>query len=193
MTVLARQPHLIDRLPPVRGRLPANAPLAGMTWFGVGGPAEVLFKPADADDLATLLASKPADVPVTVLGVASNLLIRDGGVPGIVLRLGRAFSSLRVEDGVIHAGAATLDGNVALVARDAGIGGLEFLSGVPGTIGGGLRMNAGAYGREFKDITVRAEAFDGNGDRHELACADLGFSYRHCGVPDDWIFVSAER
>jgi UDP-N-acetylmuramate dehydrogenase len=191
MTAVARQPHLIDRLPPVRGRLTADAPLAGMTWFGVGGPAEVLFKPADADDLAQLLAGKPADVPVTVLGVASNLLIRDGGVPGIVLRLGRAFSGIRVEDGAIHAGAAALDGNVAMVARDAGIGGLEFLSGVPGTVGGGLRMNAGAYGREFKDVTVRADAMDGKGDRHTLAPAELGFSYRHCGVPDDWIFLAA--
>lgn len=184
-------PHLIDRLPPVRGRLTADAPLAGMTWFGVGGPAEVLFKPADADDLAELLATKPADVPVTVLGVASNLLIRDGGVPGIVLRLGRAFTAIRVEGGTIHAGAAALDGNVAMVARDAGLGGLEFLSGVPGTVGGGLRMNAGAYGREFKDVTAGAVALDGRGDLHSLTPTEMDFTYRHCGVPEDWIFLSA--
>lgn len=191
MTALARQPHLIDRLPPVRGRLTADAPLAGMTWFGVGGPAEVLFKPADIEDLAALLAAKPADVPLTVLGVASNLLVRDGGVPGIVLRLGRAFAGVEAAGTEIRAGAGALDGNVAIVARDAGIGGLEFLSGVPGTIGGGLRMNAGAYGREFKDITVAAEALDGRGTPHRLGLAELGFAYRHCSVPEDWIFTAA--
>lgn len=191
MATAARLPHLIDRLPPVRGRLTADAPLAGMTWFGVGGPAEVLFKPADVEDLAALLAGKPAEVPVTVLGVASNLLIRDGGVPGIVLRLGRAFAGIAVTGMDIQAGAAALDGNVALMAREAGVGGLEFLSGVPGTIGGGLRMNAGAYGREFKDVTVSAEALDASGNRHTLSLADMGFSYRHCGVPEDWIFTGA--
>lgn len=191
MTALTRHPHLIDRLPPVRGRLTADAPLAGMTWFGVGGPAEVLFKPVDADDLATLLAGRPEDVPVTVLGVASNLLVRDGGVPGIVIRLGRAFAGIHTEGVDILCGAAALDGNVALVARDAGIGGLEFLSGVPGTVGGGLRMNAGAYGAEFKDVTVWAEALDGTGGSHRLSPDDFGFSYRHCGVPQDWIFTRA--
>ncbi len=191
MTALARPTPLIDRLPPVRGRLTPNAPLAGMTWFGVGGPAEVLFKPADADDLAALLAAKPAGVPVTVLGVASNLLVRDGGVPGIVIRLGRAFAGIRAEEGDVVCGAAALDGNVALVARDAGIGGMEFLSGVPGTVGGGLRMNAGAYGREFKDIVVSVEALDGAGAAHTLDTAALGFTYRHCAVPGDWLFTGA--
>lgn len=191
MAVAAKRPHLLDRLPPVRGRLTADAPLAGMTWFGVGGPAEVLFKPADAEDLAALLAGKPADVPVTVLGVASNLLIRDGGVPGIVLRLGRAFAGIAVAGLEIEAGAAALDGNVAMMARETGIGGLEFLSGVPGTIGGGLRMNAGAYGREFKDVVVRAEALDPAGNRHRLEAADMTFSYRRCGVAEDWIFTTA--
>jgi UDP-N-acetylmuramate dehydrogenase len=189
MTALAGR--LIDRLPSVRGRLTANAPLAGMTWFGVGGPAEVLFKPADAEDLATLLAGKPAGVPVTVLGVASNLLVRDGGVPGIVIRLGRAFAGIAAEGEDMVCGAAALDGNVALVARDAGIGGLEFLSGVPGTIGGGLRMNAGAYGREVKDVLVSAEALDGQGVAHVLDLPAMGFSYRHCAVPADWIFTGA--
>ncbi len=189
MTMAAVRSRLIDRLPPVRGRLTADAPLAGVTWFGVGGPAEVLFKPADLDDLAELLATKPADVPVTVLGVGSNLLVRDGGVPGIVLRLGRAFAGIEAAGLEIHAGAAALDGNAALVAGDAGIGGLEFLSGIPGTIGGGLRMNAGAYGREFKDVTVAAEALDERGNRHRLDAAELGFAYRHCGVPANWIFT----
>ena len=191
MAVLGSPTSLIDRLPPVRGRLTPNAPLAGMTWFGVGGPAELLFKPADADDLGVLLAGKPDDVPVTVLGVASNLLVRDGGVPGIVIRLGRAFAGIRVEEEDILCGAAALDGNVALVARDAGIGGLEFLSGVPGTIGGGLRMNAGAYGREFKDIVVSVEALDGQGVSHVMDITAMGFAYRYCGVPRDWLFTGA--
>lgn len=191
MAVLGSPTSLIDRLPPVRGRLTPNAPLAGMTWFGVGGPAELLFKPADADDLGVLLAGKPDDVPVTVLGVASNMLVRDGGVPGIVIRLGRAFAGIRVEEEDILCGAAALDGNVALVARDAGIGGLEFLSGVPGTIGGGLRMNAGAYGREFKDIVVSVEALDGQGVSHVMDITAMGFAYRYCGVPRDWLFTGA--
>lgn len=191
MMAARRELHLIDRLPPLRGRLSADAPLANVTWFGVGGPAEVLFKPADLDDLATLLREKPAEVPVTVLGVGSNLLVRDGGVPGVVVRLGRAFAGITAEGTRVTAGAAALDANVARVALDAGIAGLEFLSGVPGTIGGALRMNAGAYGREMKDVVLRAEALDPQGNRHELALADLGFGYRHCGVPSDWIFTGA--
>ncbi len=181
--------HLLDRLPPLRGRLTADAPLAGVTWFGVGGAAEVLFKPADADDLATLLREKPADVPVTVLGVGSNMLVRDGGVPGVVVRLGRAFAAVSAHGDRVTAGAAALDANVARAALDAGLGGLEFLSGIPGTIGGALRMNAGAYGREMKDVVAVATALDPRGQRHELAPADLGFGYRRCAVAEDWIFL----
>jgi UDP-N-acetylmuramate dehydrogenase len=183
--------HLIDRLPAVRGRLTADAPLANVTWFRVGGPAEVLFKPADADDLSDFLAGCPADVPVTVIGVASNLLVRDGGVPGIVIRLGRAFADITVDGSEITAGAAALDLNVANAARDAGIAGLEFLSGIPGTIGGALRMNGGAYGRELSDVIVSATATDRSGKRHALSREDLGLSYRHSDVPEDWIFTSA--
>ena len=182
---------LIDRLPPVRGRLTANAPLAAVTWFRTGGPAEVLFKPADADDLAQFIAAKPADVPVTVIGVGSNLLVRDGGVPGVVIRLGRGFAGVAREADTLLCGAAALDLNVALFARDAGIAGLEFLSGIPGTIGGAIRMNAGAYGREMTDVLLRAEAIDGQGRRHWLSHAELGLGYRHCAVPEDWIFVAA--
>ena len=149
MTAPSRSPHLIDRLPKVRGRLTADAPLASVTWFRVGGPAEVMFRPADIDDLSAFLAAKPADVPVTVIGVASNLLVRDGGVKGVVVRLGRGFVEIEAGDQVVTAGAGALDLNVALTARDAGLAGLEFLSGIPGTVGGGLRMNAGAYGSEF--------------------------------------------
>src|SRR6185312_16748690 len=138
--------RLIDRLPPVRGRLTADAPLAPVTWFRVGGAAEIMFRPADEADLAEFLAAKPADVPVTVLGVASNLLVRDGGIPGIVIRLGRAFVGVTTDGTIVRAGAGALDLNVALACREAGIAGLEFLSGIPGTLGGALRMNAGAYG-----------------------------------------------
>jgi len=183
--------RLIERLPPVRGRLAEAAPLAQITWFRVGGPAEILFRPADAADLASFLAAKPKDVPVTVLGVASNLLVRDGGVPGVVVRLGRAFAAIDTKGETIVAGAGTLDLNVALAAREAGIAGLEFLSGIPGTIGGALRMNAGAYGVEMKDVLISAEALDPLGGRHTLPLDKLDLAYRHCGLPEDWIFLGA--
>jgi UDP-N-acetylmuramate dehydrogenase len=187
---MANRP-LIARLPAVRGRYTENAPLGPVTWFRVGGPAEVMFRPVDAEDLAGFLAGKPDDVPVTVLGVGSNLLVRDGGVAGVVVRLGRGFAAIDVEGEGVTAGAGALDVNVALVARDAGIAGLEFLSGVPGTIGGALRMNAGAYGAEIKDVVVDARAVDGEGGVHDLDPQDLGFGYRSCSVPRDWIFGSA--
>jgi len=183
--------RLVDRLPAVRGRLAEDAPLAPVTWFRVGGAAEVLFRPADADDLATFLAACPADIPVTAMGVASNLLVRDGGVPGVVVRFGRGFAAVTVEGERIHAGAGALDGTVATVARAAGLGGLEFLSGVPGTVGGALRMNAGCYGREVADALVELEAVDRQGRRHRVPAAAAGFGYRHCGLPEDWIFVAA--
>jgi UDP-N-acetylmuramate dehydrogenase len=188
----ARVPQrLIDRLPPVRGRLTESAPLAPVTWFRVGGPAEVMFRPADPDDLATFLAQKPADVPVTVIGVASNLLVRDGGVDGVVVRLGRGFAAIEISGTTVTAGAGVLDLNVAVACRAASVGGLEFLSGIPGTFGGALRMNAGAYGREVKDVLKSASALDASGHRHTLGLAELKLSYRHCGVPEDWIFVDA--
>jgi len=182
---------LIARLPAVRGRYTENAPLGPVTWFRVGGPAEVMFRPIDVQDLAGFLAGKPADVPATVLGVGSNLLVRDGGVPGVVVRLGRGFAGIETEGDEVRVGAGALDVNVALVAGDAGIAGLEFLSGVPGTIGGALRMNAGAYGAETKDVVVGARAVDPVGRVRDLDPEDLGFGYRCCAVPRDWIFVSA--
>lgn len=188
---MASASHLIDRLPAVRGRLTADAPLAGVTWFRVGGPAEVLFRPADADDLAGFLAACPAEVPVTVIGVASNLLVRDGGVPGVVIRLGGPFANLSVDGLTLTAGAAALDLTVALTARDRGIAGLEFLSGIPGTLGGAVRMNVGAYGRELSDVLVSVDAVDRVGVRRTLAAADLGLGYRQCGAPADWLFLSA--
>jgi UDP-N-acetylmuramate dehydrogenase len=183
--------RLLDRLPPVRGRVAENAPLAALTWFRVGGPADLLFRPADPQDLAGFIAAKPRDVPVTVIGVASNLLIRDGGIAGVTVRLGRGFAEIAVEGSDIIAGAGALDLNVALTAREAGIAGLEFLSGIPGTVGGGLRMNAGAYGAEFKDVLVEAQAIDPAGALRTLQAAELNLSYRHCDLPEDWIFVAS--
>jgi len=182
---------LVRRLPPVRGRLTANAPIGPMTWFRVGGPAEALFRPADLDDLAGFLAALPSDVPVTVIGVGSNLLVRDGGIPGVVIRLGRGFVDIRPEGELVETGAGALDLNVALTAADAGIADLEFLSGIPGTIGGGFRTNAGAYGREFKDALISADALDRRGDLRTLTPAEMGLSYRHSNVDPDWIFVRA--
>ncbi|MFO1156318.1 MAG: UDP-N-acetylmuramate dehydrogenase [Rhodospirillales bacterium] len=184
-------PRLLERLPAVRGRYRERVALAPVTWFRVGGPAEVMFRPADADDLAAFLAAKPAVVAVTVLGVGSNLLVRDGGVPGVVVRLGRGFAGITADGETVVAGAGALDGNVARVAQDAGLAGLEFLSGIPGTIGGALRMNAGAYGSEIKDVLVSATALDGRGREHRLAAADLGFGYRRCSIAEDWIFTAA--
>ncbi len=181
----------MGRLPPVRGRLAANAPIGPMTWFRVGGPAEVLFRPADEADLADFLKALPADIPVTVIGVGSNLLVRDGGIPGVTVRLGRGFVAVAAEGEEMRAGAGVLDLNVALTAAQAGIAGLEFLSGVPGTIGGGLRMNAGAYGSEIKDVLVEASAVDRNGTIHRVTADELGLSYRHSDAPDDWIFTGA--
>ncbi len=183
--------RLIDRLPAVRGDYAQGQSLARLAWFRVGGPAEVVFSPADQDDLARFLRECPPDVPRTVIGVASNLLIRDGGVDGVVIRLGRAFADIRVEGAGISAGAGAMDVNVAFSARDRDLAGLEFLRGIPGTIGGALRMNAGAYGHEIKDVLVRASALDAAGRRHELGAAEMEFGYRRCAVPEDWIFVEA--
>lgn len=183
---------LVDRLPEVRGSYKENAPLAPVTWFRVGGPADVLFVPADADDLAAFLASCPADVPVTVIGVGSNLLVRDGGVAGVVVRLGPGFTAIeRVGDTRLRAGCAVPDVALARAALKAGLTGLEFYRGIPGAIGGALRMNAGAYGRETKDVLVEAKGITRAGDRVVLANAEFGFSYRSSAVPADIIFVSA--
>ncbi|WP_421706943.1 UDP-N-acetylmuramate dehydrogenase [Algihabitans sp.] len=187
-------PRLLDRLPPVRGRYSENADLAKITWFRVGGPAEVSFRPADRADLQAFLAAKPNDVPVTVIGVGSNLLVRDGGVPGVVLRLGRDFAGIDTAESnqggtALDVGAACLDLNVARTAAEAGLTGLEFLCGVPGTIGGALRMNAGAYGHELKDALVWAEAADPQGQLHRLSPEEMGLSYRRSSVPADWIFL----
>ena len=189
----ARTPadHWTQALPRVQGRIQFDAPVGPQTWFRVGGPAEVLFRPADAADLAQFLAALPAEVPVTVLGVGSNLLVRDGGIPGAVIRLGGGFAACSVEEHRLVAGSAALDSTVAQIAVESGRRGLEFLSGVPGSIGGALRMNAGAYGTEIKDVLISATALDRKGNVHHLTLADMGFSYRHSGVPEGWIFTEA--
>jgi UDP-N-acetylmuramate dehydrogenase len=183
--------RLIDRLPPVRGALVSDAALAKATWFRVGGPAEVLFRPADRDDLIGFLGNMPADVPVTFLGAGTNVLVRDGGIPGVVIRLGKAFATIEVAGTDVLAGAAAMDINVARAAARHAISGLEFLSGIPGTVGGAVRMNAGAFGREVRDAIVSAEAISRDGTVHSLSADELGLGYRSCGIPDDWIFVAA--
>ncbi len=182
---------LIERLPNVRGRIATDFDMSKITWFRVGGPAEVLFKPADADDLATFLAGRPYDVPVTIIGVASNLLVRDGGIPGVVIRLGKEFAATTLKGSDIEAGAGAMDINVARFAQSKGIEGLEFLYGIPGTVGGALRMNAGAYGVEMKDIFIEGRALDANGGRQTLSPADMGFTYRGSALPEGWIMLSA--
>src|SRR5579872_6254781 len=184
-------PELKAKMPALRGRLLANQTLAELTWFRVGGPAQVLFMPEDEQDLAYALANLAADIAVTVIGLGSNLIVRDGGVPGVVIRLGRGFSEITVEGTRIRAGAAVPDVKVARAAQEAGIAGLAFMRGIPGGVGGALRMNGGAYGRETKDALVEARAVDRAARVHVLKNADMHYAYRHCGAPDDYIFTQA--
>ncbi|MDZ5647445.1 UDP-N-acetylmuramate dehydrogenase [Nitrospirillum sp. BR 11828] len=188
---VSRGTALLRRLPTVRGRLTPDAPLGPLTWFRVGGPADVLFRPADEEDLAQFLAACPADVPVTVIGVASNLLVRDGGVRGVVIRLGGSFAQVSVEGDRVHAGAGALDLTVAQTAQAAGLSGLEFLSGIPGTVGGAIRMNGGAYGGETVDVIESAVGIDRQGTRRDYSRDALHLTYRHCGVPEEVIFTAA--
>ncbi|MDX2276444.1 MAG: UDP-N-acetylmuramate dehydrogenase [Hyphomonadaceae bacterium] len=180
-------------LPPVRGQLLEQENLAPFTWFRVGGPADVLFLPADADDLASFLAALPDHVPVMTIGVGSNLIVRDGGVEGVVIRLaGRGFAQIEaLGDGRVRAGAGALDSMVAKAAAKAGVAGLEFYVGVPGTIGGALTMNAGCYGRETKDVLVEATALTRKGERVTIPHAEFGFTYRHNALPPGLIFLDA--
>src|SRR3974390_402052 len=180
------------RMPELRGRLLANQSLAELTWFRVGGPAQVFYIPEDENDLAYFLRNLPTEIPVYVIGAGSNLIVRDGGVPGVIIRLGRGFNEVKIEDGQrIRAGAAMLDVKVAREAQKAGIAGLAFYSGIPGSIGGALRMNGGAYGGETKDVLVEARGVDRGGNVRTYSNAEMHFSYRHCGVADDVIFTQA--
>ena len=178
-------------LPSLRGTLRRDVPLAPLTWLRVGGPAEAVYQPADADDLAAFLRALPAQVPVLPMGVASNLLVRDGGVPGVVIRFGGPLAKVAVDGDTVLAGAGALDQRVAQEAQRAGLGGLEFLIGIPGTIGGAVRMNAGAFGGETKDRLLWAEALDRQGELHKLTAAELGFAYRRSALPADWIVTRA--
>lgn len=182
---------VIGRLPHIKGRLVMDAPLSRLSWFRTGGNADILFEPADEADLIAVLRHLPGDTPITLIGVGSNLLVRDGGVEGMVIRLGRGFSEICVRGNVVKAGAAAMDVHVAKAAHKASLTGLEFLVGVPGTIGGALKMNAGAYGREIKDVLKHAHAVDRYGHIHELAPKDFKFSYRHTGLADNLILLSA--
>lgn len=184
-------PDLAARMPGLRGVLQANAPTAPLSWFRTGGPAQVLFSPADEDDLALFLEAAPRELPVMVVGLGSNLLIRDGGVEGVLIRLAKPFADVVVDGLRVRAGAGAPDVKVARAAAEAGIDGLSFLRGIPGAIGGALRMNGGAYGGEVKDVFVEATALDRAGRRHRLGPGDMNFSYRHCGAPADLIFTSA--
>ena len=179
-------------MPQLRGRLMSNQPLAELTWFRVGGPAQVLFLPEEEPDLAYFLAQLAPEIPVTVIGLGSNLIVRDGGVPGVVIRLGRGFGEITIEaQGRVRVGAAVPDVKVARAAQEAGIAGLAFLRGIPGAVGGALRMNGGAYGRETKDALIETRALDRRGGIRILANGDMHYAYRHCGAPPDIIFTQA--
>jgi UDP-N-acetylmuramate dehydrogenase len=185
-------PELKQAMPQLRGRLLANQPLADLTWFRVGGPAQVLFTPADEDDLGYFLARLPAELPVCAVGVGSNLIVRDGGIPGVVIRLSpRGFGETSAEREIVSAGAAALDKRVAETAAAANIGGLEFFFGIPGTIGGALRMNAGANGAETRDVLMEASGLSRTGKKLKFSNADMKFAYRNCGVDASVIFTSA--
>ena len=183
---------LLDRLPQVRGDYAAAVPMAGHTWFGVGGPADIIFSPADAADLGSFLAACPADIPLLAVGAGSNLLVRDGGIGGVVIRTPAHMNAVSHDGETVLAGAGALDAEVARHAAKAGLAGLEFLIGIPGTVGGGLRMNAGAYGGEFRDVVIRAHGFDRSGTPFSATPDHMGMAYRHSDAPDDWIFTHAE-
>jgi UDP-N-acetylmuramate dehydrogenase len=185
-------PDLKERMPDLRGRLLSNEPLAPLTWFRVGGPAQVLFMPEDEADLAYMLAHCPSDIPVTVVGLGSNLIVRDGGVPGVVVRLGRGFNEVTaLDDHQVRSGTAVPDVRVARVAQEAGIAGLSFMRGIPGAVGGALRMNGGAYGGETKDVLISARGVGRDGTIVTFSNADMHYTYRHCGAPEDIIFTEA--
>ena len=184
-------PDLKAKMPELRGRLLANQSLGELTWFRVGGPAQLLFMPEDEADLAYFLKNLSPDIAVTVIGLGSNLIVRDGGIAGAVIRLGRGFSDIAVEGLHIRTGTAVPDVRVARAAQEAGIAGLSFMRGIPGGVGGALRMNGGAYGRETKDALIEARAVDRHGRIHVLKNGDMHYTYRHCGAPDDYIFTQA--
>jgi len=180
----------LKRLPDVRGSYKKHVVMAPYTWFRVGGTAATVFRPQDHEDLSQFLLQNSEEVPVTIIGAASNILIRDGGIPGVVIKLGKNFASINFKNNSVRIGAGLPNSIAARLALKEGYSGLEFLSGIPGTIGGGLRMNAGAYGKEVKDILIEAEVIDNTGNIKVLSLEEMAMSYRHCGVPKDYIFLS---
>jgi UDP-N-acetylmuramate dehydrogenase len=184
-------PDCHTRLPVVRGTLTANAPISDLIWFRTGGPAQYLFEPADTDDLAQFFAHCPADIPIYPIGLGSNLIVRDGGVDGVVVRLGKAFSSVVVDGDILTCGGGTPGILVASTAREHALAGLEFLRGIPGTVGGAVKMNAGAYGRETADILVDAQVAMRDGTIKTMRAENFGFTYRHSDLADDAIIISA--
>lgn len=189
--MLSKLGKFADRRKMSEQRFTQNAPLGAESWFGCGGAADILFQPADLDDLSLFLKDTPAELPVTILGGLANTIVRDGGIRGCVIRLGKPFAEIEIRGTRIIAGAGALNGTVAAAAAKAGIGGLEFLSGIPGTVGGALRMNAGAYGREVKDALVAAFGLDRSGRSEALMLDEMHMSYRHCGAPEEIIFTAA--
>ena len=183
---------ILKQLPEVRGSYTSNEPMSRHTWFGVGGPADVIFHPIDEDDLVHFLVGCPHEIPLLTVGAGSNLLVRDGGIDGVVIKLSTHMKQITHDGTCIKAQTGATDADVARYAQRAGIGSMEFLIGIPGTIGGGLRMNAGAYGSEFKDIIIRAFGYDRNGNRISATPAEMGMDYRHNDAPSTWIFTSAE-
>lgn len=181
-----------DVMPELRGRLKANSLMSEITWFRVGGPAQLLYTPADEADLSYFMKNKPVDLPITVIGLGSNLLVRDGGIPGIVVRLGRGFNSIEaLGDNKIKVGTAVPDMKLARAAAEHGVAGLSFYRGIPGSIGGALRMNAGAHGGETRDYLVEARAVDSEGNIHTFSAEEMGHTYRNCALPYNFIFTEA--
>jgi UDP-N-acetylmuramate dehydrogenase len=183
--------ELAARMPDLRGALSSHAPLAPLSWFKTGGPAQVFFEPENESDLAYFLSRLDSAIPVLVLGAGSNILLRDGGVEGVVIRLGKGFQGVEIDGLTLRAGAGVPDVKLASAAAKAGIAGLSFFRGIPGSVGGALRMNAGAYGAETKNVLVSCRGVDRTGKVVELSNEDMGFSYRHCGVAADVIFTQA--
>ena len=192
MILALKNNEMLTRLPQVRGTYREQAALADVSWFRVGGHADILFAPADEADLQSFLANCPEDIPVTVLGACSNTLIRDGGVAGVVIKLGRPFGDIKINaERQVDAGAAVPDLMLSKQVAEAALSGLEFFRGIPGTVGGALRMNAGAYGNDTATVLTHANAYDRKGNRHELKAHEMGFDYRHCALPQDLIFTGA--
>ena len=192
MNLALKNTDILSRLPQIRGSYREQVELADVTWFRVGGCADILFSPADEADLQTFLANCPEEIPVMVLGACSNTLIRDGGVSGVVIKLGRPFGDIVIDaDGQVKAGAAVPDLMLSKQVAEAELSGLEFFRGIPGTVGGALRMNAGAYGNDTATVLTQAYAYDRKGNRHEIKVHEMGFDYRHCALPQDLIFTAA--